>query len=93
MYIIAVYDICTIDSAGQTRLVRTMKTLRKYLHHTQKSVFEGELSESKFKSLIIDIKKNINDKEDYLVFYKIDNKNNCKREYFGKSNERLNNIV
>ncbi|OSS41507.1 CRISPR-associated protein Cas2 [Desulfurella amilsii] len=93
MYIIAVYDICTIDSAGQTRLVKTMKTFRKYLHHTQKSVFEGELSESKFKSLIIEVKKNINDKEDYLIFYRIDNKNNCKRECFGKDNERINTII
>ncbi|MGC9168953.1 MAG: CRISPR-associated endonuclease Cas2, partial [Desulfurella sp.] len=65
MYIIGVYDICTTDEKGQARLAKIMKVFRKYLHHTQKSVFEGELSEAKFKSLIIETTKIINNSEDY----------------------------
>jgi len=74
MYIIGVYDICTNEKKGQTRLVKIMKVFRKYLHHIQKSVFEGELSEAKFNSLMLEAKKIININEDYLIFYKIDNK-------------------
>jgi CRISPR-associated protein Cas2 len=93
MYIIGVYDICTNEKKGQTRLVKIMKVFRKYLHHIQKSVFEGELSEAKFNSLMLESKKIININEDYLIFYKIDNKKNCKRECLGKDNERINTII
>jgi CRISPR-associated protein Cas2 len=93
MYIIGVYDICTSDEKGRARVVKIMKIFRKYLYHTQKSVFEGELSEAKFRALVIETTKIINNNEDYLIFYRIDNKNNCKRECFGKDNERINTII
>lgn len=80
---IAVYDISTAERNGQQRLVKVMKTFRKYLHHTQKSVFEGELTEAKLMSLMKEIKKIISEKEDYVVFFRIDNKNNVKRQTLG----------
>lgn len=93
MYVIGVYDICTIDKQGQARLAKIMKVFRKYLHHIQKSVFEGDLSEAKYNSLMLEAKRIININEDYLILYKIDNKKNCKRECLGKDNERINTII
>jgi CRISPR-associated protein Cas2 len=40
-----IYDINTIDQGGQSRLVKVMKTCRKYLTHVQRSVFEGNITE------------------------------------------------
>lgn len=83
MYMISVYDIATVDRAGQRRLNKIMKTFRKYLHHTQKSVFEGEITEAKLMALRKEVKEIISDKEDHVVFFRIDNKNNVKRETMG----------
>ncbi len=83
MYVIAVYDISTVEEGGQRRLNQIMKTCRRYLHHTQKSVFEGEISEAKFMGLKKEVEKIIKKKTDYVVFFRIDNKNNVKRESVG----------
>ena len=93
MYVIAVYDISTIDKKGQRRLNKIMKLMRKYLHHTQKSVFEGELSEAKFFALQKSANDIINQNEDYVVFYTIDNKNNVKRNSIGIKFNPTENVI
>ncbi|WP_025209455.1 CRISPR-associated endonuclease Cas2 [Hippea sp. KM1] len=93
MYIVAVYDISTIEKSGQRRLNRIMKLFRKYLHHTQKSVFEGELSEAKFFSLKRESEKIINPKEDYIVFYRIDNPRNVDRITVGLDFDPTDNFI
>ncbi|WP_281951887.1 CRISPR-associated endonuclease Cas2 [Nitrosophilus kaiyonis] len=92
MYIILVYDICTIEKEGQKRLNKVMKLCRQYLHHTQKSVFEGELSEAKFIKLQNSIKNIIDFNNDYVIFYRIDNKNNVKKYNLGISFDPTTNI-
>ncbi|SMC08874.1 CRISPR-associated endonuclease Cas2 [Nitratiruptor tergarcus] len=92
MYIILVYDICTIEKEGQNRLNKVMKLCRQYLHHTQKSVFEGELSEAKFIKLQNSIKNIIDFNNDYVIFYRIDNKNNVKKYNLGISFDPTTNI-
>ncbi|KIE18111.1 hypothetical protein DS62_05260 [Smithella sp. SC_K08D17] len=83
MYVIAVYDISTMEAAGQRRLARIMKKMRQYLHHTQKSVFEGELSVAKLMALQKEAKEIINEETDYVVFFRIDNKKNVERQCVG----------
>ncbi|GAB6269338.1 MAG: CRISPR-associated endonuclease Cas2 [Smithella sp.] len=83
MYVIAVYDISTMEPAGQRRLARIMKKMRQYLHHTQKSVFEGELSVAKLMALQKEAKEIINEETDYVVFFRIDNKKNVERQCVG----------
>jgi len=83
MYVIAVYDISTTESAGHKRLPRVMKKMRQYLHHTQKSVFEGELSVAKLMALQKEAKEIINEETDYVVFFRIDNKKNVERQCIG----------
>ena len=93
MYIVAVYDISTTYKKGERRLNKIMKLFRKYLHHTQKSVFEGELSEAKFMALKIKTDKIIDKKEDYVVFFEVENKNNVKREMLGIQFNSTSNLI
>lgn len=93
MYVILVYDISTQTKEGQKRLSKVMKKCRQYLHHTQKSVFEGEISESKLAELRVSIQKLIDRDEDYVVIYKLLNKNNLQRENIGIDFDPTNNII
>lgn len=93
MYVILVYDICTETTDGQRRLTKVMKKCRQYLHHTQKSVFEGEISVSKLEELKQSLGRLINPEEDYVVIYKLENKNNLKRESLGIDFDPTTNIL
>lgn len=83
MYVIGVYDISTIQKQGKARLPKIMKLFRKYLHHTQKSVFEGEITEADFLKLKYEAESIINDIEDYVVFYLVPNVKNINRVNIG----------
>jgi len=93
MYVILVYDISTETKEGKKRLPKVMKKCREFLHHTQKSVFEGEISEAKLLALKVALEKLINEKEDYVVFYKLANKNNLERENIGIDFDPTANIL
>lgn len=93
MYVIGVYDISTIDPMGKKRIPKIMKTLRKYLHHTQKSVFEGEITEAKFMALKKEIESIINKNQDYVLFFRVENKNNIKKENIGIEFDACANII
>ncbi len=51
MYIILVYDV------DKKRCGKMLRLCRKYLHHIQNSVFEGEITEGKLEELKIKAKK------------------------------------
>ena len=54
MYVILVYDF------GEKRVNKMLKLCRKYLNWIQNSVFEGEISEAKLKSLLSECRKFMN---------------------------------
>ena len=60
MYVILVYDI------NQKRVGKALKICRKYLTHTQKTVFEGNITESRLKALKEELK--------LLVYIRMDEK-------------------
>lgn len=93
MYLIAVYDISTLTKEGRRRLRRVMKIMRKYLHHTQKSVFEGESTEAKYRKLKNEIKEWVSKTEDYVVFYRMDQVKQMKRETLGKDYDPTSTII
>lgn len=93
MYIVVVYDIKTESEGGKKRLPKIMKKCRQYLHHIQKSVFEGEITEAKYMKLKMELEKLIDKEEDYVVFYKIENKNNIDRENIGINFDPTANIL
>ena len=71
MRVIVVYDVNTETKEGQKRLHRVMKTLREYLYHVQKSVFEGDLTESQIFELENLLRNLIDYENDSLIIYKI----------------------
>ncbi len=93
MYVILVYDISTETKEGKKRLPKIMKKCRQYLHHTQKSVFEGNISDAKLFALEADLRKIINENEDYVVIYKMIAKNYLSRENIGKDFDPTANIL
>lgn len=86
MYIIITYDLKS-DSNNQ-RAVFTL--LAKHLHHTQNSVFEGEISEAKLTSIVKQLNTIIK-KDDSLQIYK--SKYNIETVYFGKQKNTMSNIL
>lgn len=63
MYVILVYDI------HQKRVGKALKICRKYLIHIQKSVFEGNITESKLKALKEELGHLIDTQMDSVIIY------------------------
>ncbi len=64
-YYIVVYDV------EVKRLPKVLKTLRRYLHWVQNSVFEGRLTLSQFKRLKRDLEKVIDKERDSVIVYRL----------------------
>lgn len=67
MFIIVVYDV------KSKRVSKVMKICRKYLNHVQKSVFEGNITQSKLEKLKKEIEVSVNVYEDSICIYCIGN--------------------
>lgn len=85
MYIIVTYDV------QEKKCCKMMKILRKYLYHTQNSVFEGELTPRQEKKLREQI-RNITDEKDKVVFYYTFNNKQMKKEYV-RGEKIITNII
>jgi CRISPR-associated protein Cas2 len=77
MYIILVYDV------EQKRVAKALKVCRGYLHWIQNSVFEGELTEGKFKELKKELKKVISIKKDSVMFFTMSTETAFEKEIMG----------
>ncbi len=77
MYVIAVYDI------GEKRVGKILKIFRKYLTRIQNSVFEGEISDSKFEKLKIEVLKVIDKDYDNVLYYKLVSNKYLRKEQLG----------
>ena len=77
MYIIMTYDV------GVERVVKVLKTGRKYLTHVQNSVLEGEISPRRFRDLKRELNKIIDKNHDAISFYKLISENTLKKERLG----------
>lgn len=82
MYIILVYDIA-LDQNGAKVLRYVFKICKKYLSHVQKSVFEGELTKSQLKKLMIELGKWIRDDKDSVIIFKNRNKKWLDKQFLG----------
>ncbi len=63
MFVILVYD------TAAERNPKVLKTCRKYLHWTQRSVFQGELSTAQYRALMAALSATIDAKYDSIVTY------------------------
>ncbi|MFN3562755.1 MAG: CRISPR-associated endonuclease Cas2 [Chloroherpetonaceae bacterium] len=86
MYYIAVYDV------NQKRVGKMLRLFRKYLHHIQNSVFEGELSDSDYLRLKAEIKKIIDESEDSVIFFALNGKY-LQRETLGTEKNEPTNFL
>lgn len=66
-YAFVFYDV------GEKRVQKVFKVCKKYLSHFQKSVFRGEMSPSKLLQLRKDLKKVIDEDEDFICILKLMN--------------------
>lgn len=77
MYVIAVYDI------GEKRVGKMLKLMRKYIRWQQRSVFEGELTEGQIDELVERCRKIMNEDEDSVVMYILENDKYIERRTVG----------
>ena len=63
-YIIAVYDV------KEARVARMLKLMRRYLHHVQNWVLEGELTPAQFEALRFECER-LAEAEDSVIFYRL----------------------
>lgn len=81
-YAFLVYDV------GEKRVQKVFKICKKYLKHFQKSVFRGELSPSQCIRLRMDLKKVIDQSEDFICIIKLMNESVFGEETLGKKEEK-----
>ncbi len=86
-YCIAVYDV------KAKRAARVLKLFRRYLHHVQRSVFEGALSKRQKDDLLAEARKLFHPKEDTLIFYETAHAGLIRREVIGTERYPLTNIL
>ena len=77
MFVILVYDVNT------KRVTKVLKRSRKYLNWVQNSVLEGEISETNYNKLKMELQKIINIKEDSCLFYTFRTTKYSQRETLG----------
>ena len=88
MYVIVVYDV------DQKRCGKMLKLCRRYLHHIQNSVFEGEITESRLEELKIKAKKIMNEEDkDSLIVFKSRNEKWLEKEIVGFDKRPVDNVL
>lgn len=77
MYVILTYDVAS------KRDSKVMKVCRRYLHHDQKSVFEGVITEAKLNRLKEELSKQIDIADDSINIYEFDSMKYSSKEQIG----------
>ena len=84
---ILVYDV------SEKRVAKVLKKCREYLYWVQNSVFEGEITEAKFKKLKEELKRIIDKEEDSVVIYNLRTTKYSSREVMGQQKGGQNLIL
>jgi len=93
MKIILVYDIATEDSSDQARLNRIRKIIKKYIHHVQKSVFEGEITPSKLERMKREILDAVDKDRDSVIIYVLEDSTRYTRYIITNTDDPTSNII
>ena len=92
MYVILVYDV-SLEDKGAKSLRRIFKTCKKYLHHIQNSVFEGELTEAELLRLKAELKPDIRDSLDSIIVFKSRQEKWLDKEFWGVQVDKTDNFL
>ena len=87
MFIILVYDV------GEKRVAKVLKKCRQYLYWVQNSVLEGDISETNYAKLKMELSRLIREDEDSLIFYTFRTTKYSKREAMGLKKGGDDNII
>lgn len=87
MYVILVYDM------GEKRVGKMLKHCRKYLNWIQNSVFEGEITDVKFKEMILGAKQIMDEETDSLIMFKSRNQKWLNKQVVGKERMEIDNFL
>ena len=91
--VILIYDISTSDEKGSNRLQKALKIVREYLHHVQRSVFEGKLSYSKLQELKFRLRRVTDLDRDSVILYILDDRVKWRREILSGGEPPDTNII
>lgn len=92
MYAILIYDIA--DEGAGARISRNIfKICKRYLSHVQKSVFEGEISESQLVELRLSIKSFIRTDLDSVILFTGNNPKWLKKQFWGIEDDATSNML
>jgi CRISPR-associated protein Cas2 len=83
MLILVTYDVSTVEKAGQRRLRRVAQACEDYGVRVQKSVFECQVGQKEWVMLRQRLLDEIQDDEDSLRFYFLDETAKTKIEHHG----------
>jgi len=86
MYVVLVYDISQEDG-GTKVLSQVFKICKKYLHHIQNSVFEGEMSDSQIFSLKAELSTRIRKEFDSVIIFKSRDQKWMEKSFWGKTTD------
>lgn len=92
MYVVAVYDI-SLDEKGNRNWRKIFGICKRYLHHIQNSVFEGELSEVDIQRLKYEVSKYIRDDLDSFIIFKSRNERWMEKEMLGLQEDKTDNFL
>ena len=87
MYVIAVYDV------GSKRCGKMLKLCRRYLHWIQNSVFEGELTEIRLKTMIKEAEDIIDKRTDSLIIFKNPRQSWMNKEVIGAERSSIDQFL
>lgn len=87
MYLIITYDI------REERVNKVRKILKKYFMWVQNSVFEGDITDGKLAKCKIELRNIINEDEDSVYFYSLENRLNYRKTVMGVEKELTGNIL
>lgn len=84
MFVILTYDI------NAKRVGKALKICRRYLHHVQRSVFEGQLTMAKLERLSKELEKVIEPGQDAICIYIMESTRFTNRLEIGRTADRSN---
>lgn len=87
MYVILVYDV------EEKRVSKMLKLCRRYLNWIQNSVFEGEITETRLKQLIIEAKNIMDESKDSIIIFKSRENKWLEKTIVGIEKMDIGNIV
>ena len=81
------------EDNGARVLRNVFKICKKYLHHIQNSVFEGEVTKSQLFAIKSELNKYVRDKKDSIIIFENQSNKWMKKVFLGIQEDKTSNIL